>query len=172
MEVDGLSVTLDRELRIGTLRYLDCTGAFAACACQALGGPLPEPLHAAAFVATANRGEIILAWRSPTETLVLSFDQASFSKLEIQLASAADGCMVDQSGGIWAVRVCGPRIGDLLLRLGATASIPAVGEARTSRIAELSVLALCVRAGEVLLLVERVYADHLLEWIRATIRDS
>jgi hypothetical protein len=46
-----------------------------------------------------------------------------------------------------------------------------VGEALTSRLAELAVLALCVRAGEILLLVDRVYADHLWAWIRESAAD-
>ena len=82
-----------------------------------------------------------------------------------------DGCMVDQTGGICVLRVQGVRAGDLLLRLGATTAVPDLGEARSGRLAELHVLTACVQAGEYLLLVERVYADHLIGWIRATAAD-
>jgi hypothetical protein len=58
-----------------------------------------------------------------------------------------------------------------LLRLGAATAIPTLGEARSGRLAELQVLTACVNAGEYLLLVERVYAIHLLEWIGATAAD-
>lgn len=169
IEVAELSVWLEREWRAASLRYLDPTGEFADRVRTHLGAPLPAPLRALA-IPRGGAGELILAWRSPTETLLLCAG-AAFAQFETQLAGAADGCMVDQSGGLWAVRVRGRRIGELLLRLGSTASTPNPGESRTSRLAELSVLALCVRAGEVLLLVERTYAEHLLGWIRETVAD-
>ena len=52
-----------------------------------------------------------------------------------------------------------------------TASIPRPGEARRSRMADVPVLALSLRAGETLLVVDRVYADHLCAWIRETLLD-
>jgi len=51
----------------------------------------------------------------------------------------------------------------------ATASAP--GEARRSRLADVPVLALAVRAGETLLVVDRGYAAHLMAWIRETLLD-
>jgi hypothetical protein len=33
------------------------------------------------------------------------------------------------------------------------------------------VLALCVRAGETLLVVDRAYTEHLMGWIRETLLD-
>jgi hypothetical protein len=59
----------------------------------------------------------------------------------------------------------------VLARLGATSAIPAVGHALTSRLAELTVMALCMRAGEILLLVDRVYSAHLMGWVRETVAD-
>ena len=79
--------------------------------------------------------------------------------------------MVDQTGGILTLVVAGARAPDLLTRLGSTDAVPALGEARTSRMAELSVMSLCTRPGEILLLVERVYVRHLFGWIRETIAD-
>jgi hypothetical protein len=79
--------------------------------------------------------------------------------------------MVDQTGGIRVLRLQGRRAGDLLLRLGAATAIPGLGEARSSRLAELHVLTVCVQAGQYLLLVDRVYAKHLLDWIGATVAD-
>ena len=74
-------------------------------------------------------------------------------------------------GGLRIVRLTGQRIADLLSRLGGAASVPAVGEARRSRMADLAVLAISVRAGETLLVVDRVYLPHLLAWIRETLLD-
>jgi hypothetical protein len=70
---------------------------------------------------------------------------------------------------VW--RITGARIADLLTRLGATSTIPVLGEARTSRLAELTVMALCVQDGEVMLLVDRVYATHLRAWMAEIIAD-
>jgi hypothetical protein len=58
-----------------------------------------------------------------------------------------------------------------LLRLGAATVIPNLGEARSGRLAELQVLTACVSPKEYLLLVERVYLNHLLEWMTATAAD-
>ena len=75
------------------------------------------------------------------------------------------------TGGLQVLRLTGDRIADLLCRLGGTACVPGAGEARRSRLADVPVLALCVRAGETLLVVDRGYAEHLLLWIRETLLD-
>jgi hypothetical protein len=171
VEIHGLFVSADRDVQIASLRYFDSAGGFAAAVREAVGRPLPEPLHAIQ-VGSAKQGPyVILAWRSPTETLLLTDDRAAFDDLERQLAAAVDGCMVNQTGGLCVLRVQGLKAGDLLLRLGAATAIPNLGEARSGRLAELQVLTACVHAGEYLLLVEQVYANHLLEWIHATAVD-
>jgi heterotetrameric sarcosine oxidase gamma subunit len=171
VEIDGLSVTVERGLQIASLRYFDAAGGFAAAVRETLGRPLPEPLQASKYDGATPDAHIILAWRSPTETLILSNHGAAFAELERRLASAADGCIVDQTGGIRVLRLQGRRARDLLLRLGAATAIPALSEARSGRLAELQVLTACVQAGHYLLLVERVYAKHLLDWIVATVAD-
>jgi heterotetrameric sarcosine oxidase gamma subunit len=170
-EIDGLSVSVERELQVATLRYFHHEGSFAAALREAVGSALPEPLRAIEVEHASNDAHFILAWRSPTETLLLCEDRAAFAELELRLAAAVDGCMVNQTGGVCVLRVRGPRAGDLLVRLGATTAIPGLGEARSGRLAELHVLTACVQAGQYLLLVERVYANHLLEWISATAAD-
>jgi heterotetrameric sarcosine oxidase gamma subunit len=171
VEIEGLSITVERGLQIASLRYFDAAGGFATTVRETLGQPLPEPLHASKSDGATPDGHIILVWRSPTETLILSDRGSAFAELERRLASAADGCMVDQTGGIRVLRLQGRRAGDLLLRLGAATAIPALGEARSGRLAELHVLTACVQAGHYLLLVERVYAKHLLDWIGASVAD-
>ncbi len=171
IEIDGLSVADEPAYLVASLRYFDSTGRFAAAANEALGRPLAEPLRAVQVEHSAGGVHFILAWRSPSENLLLCSNQAAFSAVATKLAAAVDGCMVDQTGGIRVVRVAGSRARDLLLRLGADTALPDLGEARTGRLAELSVLTLCVRPSEYLLLVERVYAHHLLEWIHATAAD-
>jgi sarcosine oxidase gamma subunit len=171
VESPGVSVTADRGLLIASLRYFDHAGEFAAAVREAVGRALPEPLRAFQIGSATQGSYVILAWRSPTETLLLSNDRAAFEELGAQLAAAPDGCMVNQTGGICVLRARGEKAGSLLLRLGAVTAIANVGEARSGRLAELQVLTACVQPGEFLLLVDRVYANHLIEWIRATAAD-
>jgi sarcosine oxidase gamma subunit len=180
IEVNELTIEGIRAMRVASLRYFDAAGNFADAVKERIGRALPQPLRAdsATFDSTTlvpitqgGDAKFILAWRSPTETLLLSADRGAFAQLEESLASVPNGCMVDQTGGLCAVRVCGSRAGDMLLRLGSSASIPAVGEARSSRLADLQVVTLCVQPGTLILLVERVYLPHLVGWMRASAAD-
>jgi sarcosine oxidase gamma subunit len=171
VEVAGLYVRVQRQVEVASLRYFDTADRFVATVREFLGRSMPAPLHALRAEAHLSGARFILLWRSPTETLLLSYDPAALAELDERVASEVDGCMVVQTGGIRVLRVAGPKARDLLLRLGSTAAIPALGEARTGRLAELQVLTACVQTGEYLLLVDRVYANHLLSWIRATVAD-
>ncbi|MEP6546670.1 MAG: sarcosine oxidase subunit gamma family protein [Gammaproteobacteria bacterium] len=171
IDAEGLSVSVDLEVLAASLRYFDSQGSFAAAVHDVIGGPLPQPLRALRADPATNHAPLTLAWRSPTETLLLCKDRQAFMQLGQRLAANADGCMVDQTGGIRVLRVRGARTEDLLTRLGANNVFPELGEARTGRLAELPVTAVRIQADEVMLLVERVYADHLLEWIAVTAGD-
>ena len=171
IDIHGLSVSADRGVQIASLRYFHPAGRFAAAVREAVGRELPEPLCAFQIGSAAQGSYVILAWRSPTETLLLCNERAAFDEFERQLSAAPDGCMVNQTGGICVLRVQGEKTGDLLVRLGGTTAIPSLGEARTGRLAELQVLTARVSPEVCLLLVERVYANHLLEWIAATAAD-
>ena len=182
---DDLSVRWDHGLSVASLRHFDPAGPFAAEVSEVLGGPLPEPLRAYRRVlrttvvsaetsaeGTANNGsELVVAWRSPTETLLITADAGWLAAVDKFAANRSDGCLVDQTGGILTLVLAGARAPDLLSRLGSTDAVPALGEARTSRLAELSVMSLCARPGEILLLVERVHVRHLFGWIRETVAD-
>jgi sarcosine oxidase gamma subunit len=171
VEVAGLSVRVQRQVEVASLRYFDPADRFVAAVREFLGSPLPAPLHALRVDAATGGARFILLWRSPTETLLLSYDPAALAELDARVAPETDGCMVVQTGGMRVLRVAGSKARDLLLRLGSATAIPALGEACTGRLAELQVLTACVQAGEYLLLVDRVYANHLLGWIRATVAD-
>jgi sarcosine oxidase gamma subunit len=166
LEGAGLSVHLDDAMQTAALRYFAGNGAFAAAVRELTGLALPGVQAAC----TAD-GQLLLAWRSPTETLCFTGSAARLSDLEAKLGGVADGCLVNLSGGLQVLRVTGEPIPDLLSRLGGTASIPRPGEARRSRMADVPVLALSLRAGETLLVVDRAYADHLRAWIRETLLD-
>ena len=173
---DGLTVRWDHGLVIASLRYFDPADLFAVEVGEVLGGSLPEPLRAhrrlrALGGSGAAGSELVLAWRSPTETLLVTADAGWLAAVSAFAAGRSDGCLVDQTGGILSLVLTGARVPDLLLRLGSTDAIPALGEAHTSRLAELSVMSVCTRPGEILLLVERVYVRHLIGWIRETVAD-
>ena len=55
-------------------------------------------------------------------------------------------------------------------RQGGVGTMPAVGEAKRGRFADLPAVALCVREGECGILIEHYYAEHLLDWIRQPAR--
>jgi heterotetrameric sarcosine oxidase gamma subunit len=165
--VAGLSVRVDEALQVGTLRYFAPDGEFAAVVREITGLALPGAQEAA----SAPDGQLILAWRSPTETLCLAGNPARLAQLAARLAGLADGCFVNLSGGLKIARVSGTRVSELLCRLGGTGSIPRPGEARRSRMADVPVLAVSLTAGETLLVVDRAYAEHLVGWIRETLLD-
>jgi len=165
--VAGLSVRVDEALQVATLRYFAPDGEFAEAVHEVTGLALPQPQQAL----TASDGQLILAWRSPTETLCLAGDPARLAQITARLAGLADGCLVSLTGGLQVLRVTGERIADLLCRLGGTGSIPRPGEARRGRMADVPVLAVSLTAGETLLVVDRAYSEHLMGWIRETLLD-
>jgi len=158
-----LIACVEETLQVATLRYFTREGEVADTVRAVTGMPLPAVLEA------REEAQLILAWRSPTETLCVARSTTRLAELGASLAAAADGCLVELTGGPRIVRLTGLRIADLLCRLGGTASVPAAGEARRSRLADIPVLALSVRAGETLLVVDRAWLPHLLAWIRETL---
>jgi heterotetrameric sarcosine oxidase gamma subunit len=148
-----------------TLRYFDAAGSFAAAVAAAAGAPVPAPGHALLCPG------LVLAWLRPTETLALSEDAAPLDELKERLAQAAGGHVVDLTGGLKGFRLSGAGAAQLLSRLGSTALALRVEEARRGRLADVPVLAVCLRAEETLLVVDRAYAEHLRGWIDATLAD-
>ena len=171
MNAADVSVRQRRFSRVGSLRYFEPEGAFIETIAAVVGGPMPRLLHAVRYAGATMGSEIILACCKPTETLALCSGAEQFASLERQAAGRTDGCLVEQTGGIWACTVTGTRAPDLITRLGAATAIPALGVAGISRLAELAVTSLCIRPGEIMLLVERVYSEHLAAWMRETLAD-
>lgn len=143
----------DVPLAAATLRYFDPQGSFAA-AVGASGAP-----------------GVRLVRVRPTETLALCEEGAQLAQLAQRLATIPGGHVVDLSGGLKALRLRGAGAADLMRRLGGHGTMPPFGEARRGRLADVSVLVLSVRIDELLLVVDRAYAAHLEEWIRATLAD-
>ena len=167
-ELPELSVRLDETLCVLTLRYFFAGGPFVAAARAVLGVGLP------ATQAALGTAGLLLAWRSPTETLVVGEEAGTLAR---RLAEAVDGCCIDLTGGLKVLRVAGARSADLLCRLGGTGVVPRAGESRRGRLCEVPVQLIGVpgapgaEARETLLVVERVYAPHVVGWIRETLAD-
>jgi hypothetical protein len=143
-----------------SLRYFDANGAFAWGAGEIFGRRLPDPLEAWEITEPPVR----IAWRSPTETLLLGQSAEFFGAFD-GLASSPDGCVVDMTGAFSLIRCSGTQVGEVIARLGGPGILPGRGQARRGRFAELPALALCVRNGEYEILIEHDYADHLTRWI-------
>src|SRR5260370_41469558 len=124
IEGAGLAVRVEEGMRAASLRYFEPAGAFVGAVREATGAALPRPLEA---VESAD-GQLTLAWRSPTETLLLTPSAERLAPLEARLASVPDGCLVDLSGGLKGLRAAGQRPTQLLCRLGGTASLPRPGQ--------------------------------------------
>lgn len=165
LQCAGLLVRLRWPVPAATLRYFSVAGALARDLAVA-GVKLPQ----AGQACHSARG-VLLAWRGPTETLCIAATAEALAGLRQSAAAAADGSFVDLTGALAIVELTGERIADLLCRLGGTASQPLLGESRRSRMADVPVLAVCVKEGEVCLAIERTFAEHLLGWIRATVSD-
>ena len=167
VDVGPVGVTVDVEAAppCAALRYFSSEGEFAAAAAAA-GASLPG-----ARAARDTGRDLVLAWRSPTETLCVAGSGARLAQLCQALEGVPGGCCVELTGALTVIRLNGERVADLLARIGGAESFPAAGEARRSRIADVPVLALSVSAPEVRLVVDRGHAPHLIGWIRETLLD-
>src|SRR5258708_33965772 len=81
IEIDGLSVSADRGIRIASLRYFHHTGRFAAAVREAVGRGLPEPLPAFRVGAAAPGAFGILAWVRPPGPSLLGGDRDALGAL-------------------------------------------------------------------------------------------
>ena len=170
----GLSIKPVSPVWMAAIRFFDPEGEFMSGLAGRVGGAMPGPLqalrHAGDPGGTMPDSQILLASRSPNETLLLCNQAWVLAALEDFAAGRSDGCLVDQTGAYRVWEIAGDRAPDLLARVG-SAAVPAVGEASMSRIAELTVMTICVEVGRTLLLVDRLYADHLAGWIAETLAD-
>lgn len=170
LRTDGFAMRPASWQCVASLRYFTAVGNDVAGLAQVLGGALPGPLQAVRHGEAGSAEELVLCWRSPTETMFLC-SAARLAALDAFAQSREDLCVVEQTGGICVWTLTGARVADVLLRAGSPEVIPTAGTARVGRLAELTVLTACVRAGEILAFVERVYQRHLVDWIRETVAD-
>jgi sarcosine oxidase gamma subunit len=166
-----LHVAFDKAVYVGALRYFESTGCFASSVQSTLMTTLPSTLKAK--MASAEDGEalVALAWRSPTETILLTDVGSLFENIGRLPVSDPDGCFVDQTHGHCVLRASGKHLLDLFSRLGGGDLFPLLGESKRGRLADVPVLALKVQKKETLLVVERTYMEHLMDWIQETALD-
>jgi sarcosine oxidase gamma subunit len=165
VQAPGVHIYSDESVHVVSLRYFDRSSAFSRATTRLIGVSLPEVCHATG--GTSNFGETILAWRSPTETVLLCDQASSIEQLQTEAERHSDGCMVNLTGGTSVLRLSGEAVPQLFSRMGGQGAYPEVGEARRSRLADLAVFTLQVHAGDVLVLVDLMYCEHLLNWLRA-----
>ncbi len=158
-------------MQVASLRYFDAHGAFARLLRDITGVTLPGTSRALSSTTDRRSDAIILAWRSPTETLMISSAATTIDTLQGAAATITDGCIVDQRGGALVFSAGGEWLTDLFARLGGHGACPALGESLRTRLADVAVSALKIRPEETLLIVERSYAPHLMTAIRASAVD-
>jgi heterotetrameric sarcosine oxidase gamma subunit len=162
-----VSVSFDESWRIVSVRYFEASGALGAALHEALGSALPPPLARRMPPAPAW----LLAWRSPQETWCLTREPLAAAALIARLAGLTDGYAIDLSSAVAVLRISGEGGSGLLARLTGPGGLPAVSEARASRLADVAVLVLAPASAEWLLVVDRAYRTHLCGWIRRTLED-
>jgi heterotetrameric sarcosine oxidase gamma subunit len=162
-DVPGADASVDPSMRIASLRYYDAHGAFAA-ALLPLGLTLPRPLRC--VVAGSAAGSIdILAWRSPTETVWICDSAPRVDVLRRALSATDEGCMIDQTHGRRLIRLHGTAARSLA-HLGSGFAEIGVGAVRIGRMADIAVLACRPRAEEWLLIVDRLYLEHFIGYLK------
>ena len=171
IENPRLRVELQPQWHTASLRHFAREGAFARMVSAATGLNIPNELRAAHDADDAKQAVTLLAWRGPTETTLLTTDTGLFDSLQTSAAALNDGCVIDQRGGLLVLRAHGPAVVELLATKAGHGAMPAIGESRRVRFAEIAVLIVKVRADEVLLIVDRIYAPHLMASIRASAAD-
>jgi sarcosine oxidase gamma subunit len=171
IEVAGLRVLFEPRLQIASLRYFDRQGGFAGLVRDITGVTMPDSLRALRSAGDLTREAVVLAWRSPTETLLIGAAATLIETLQSAAATLTDGCIVDQRGGTLGFRANGEAVANVFARLGGHGACPAIGESLPTRLADVAVSAVKVDPEETLLIVERSYAAHLIGAIRVSAAD-
>jgi sarcosine oxidase gamma subunit len=152
--------SVNGSVRIASLRYYDPCGTFTA-ALSALQIALPEPLRCTVARPAPGAADIF-AWRSPTETIWICDSPPRFDEIKNALKEADDGYVIDQTSGRRTVQFRGPGSAKMLAQLGSGFAEIAVGASKIGRMADIAVLVCKPNEEETLLVVDRLYLEHLL----------
>jgi heterotetrameric sarcosine oxidase gamma subunit len=168
IESPGITVVSDAAMTVASLRYFVADGGFAAAVRRHLGVDLPIDPNS---IAIADRPTTLLAWRRPGECLLISPEFGLADELVTTSGGLSDGRAINLTDGTCVLRIGGHRSAELLSRMSCHGSIPLADSARATRVAELPVVLIRALSDEVLLLIDRLYVEHLMQWIRASIAD-
>ena len=171
IEGPGVTVELQPRFHAASLRYFKLDGAFAGMVRSLAGLNLPAELGANHSTDAAGQTVTLLAWRSPSETTLLTTDEGLIDSLQTAAAALGDGCVVDQRGGLWVLQARGEAVPDLVAKQAGHGAMPAIGESRRTRFAGVAVSIVKVRAAETLLVIDRIYAPHVMASIRVSAAD-
>jgi heterotetrameric sarcosine oxidase gamma subunit len=171
VEGSGLKVELEPRLHAASLRYFERDSAFTRMVQAVTGLGVPRDRGAAHSADDAKESLTLLAWRSPSETTLLTTDLKLLDSLQTAAAALNDGCVVDQRGGMLVFRARGKEVANLVARTAGHGAMPAIGESRRTRLADVAVMLVKVQAEESLFVVDRIYAPHVMASIRASAAD-
>jgi heterotetrameric sarcosine oxidase gamma subunit len=167
----GITVALEPEMHVMSLRYFESRGAFAAAVQRCLGLQLPIEPNAIAITVSDHEMPTLLAWRRPGESLLLCVDPAIIEAVATTLAGLGDGRASNLTGGASVVRIAGPQTGRLLSRIAGHDPMPASRGSRAARVADLPTV--LVRTGpDVYLLFDRAFLEHMMQWLRVSIDEA
>lgn len=168
IEGPGITVAADSGMTVTSLRYFMPNGPFATVARRYLGVDLPLEPNA---IAIADRPATVLTWRRPGECLLISPDSGIIDGIMKASGRLADGRAINLTDGTCVLRIRGSRSAELFSRIGGHDSMPPARSSRASRVAELPVILIRAQSDDMLLLVDRVYVEHLMQWLRASVAD-
>jgi len=130
VEGSGLNVELEPRWHVASLRYFERDGAFTRMVRSVTGLDVPGDRGAVHSADVAKQSITILAWRSPSETTLLTTDPKLLDSLQTAAAALHDGCVVDQCGGILVFRARGTEVADLVAKTAGHGAMPAIGKSR------------------------------------------
>lgn len=168
IEAPGITVVADAAMSVASLRYFMPSGAFVAVVRRHLGVDLPLDSNS---IAITDRPATLLAWRRPGECLLISPDCGIVDELVAASGGFSDGRAINLTHGTCVLRIGGCRSAELFSRVGCHGSMPPPESARATRVAELHVMLIRALSDDILLLIDRLYVEHLMRWIRASIAD-
>src|SRR5579871_5098058 len=87
-----LSISIKPSARLLSLRYLSVQADFVGRIQSSLACKLPGTLRACLEGQAGSDAGFVLAWRSPTETLLLAEAEGPFARCS-EISSTADGCV-------------------------------------------------------------------------------
>ena len=156
----GLSVRLIEPLRVVSLRHL------------AEGAPA-KALHAHGFLHLPSPGCFegsgpFLLWRKPGELLLVGTEDSAADGLLLALPAGLEplAYALDLSGGLVLFELQGRSVDAVLERLLDAAAIPhRAGHAHSTRLGDITVIAMRQAPDRVWLLADRSNDDYLARWI-------